>query len=136
MTIQQIHPQDNGEIWSDMTDEPTNPCLTCGVCCQYFRISFYQGECQSNGGTVPDNKVVSITPFFVAMKGTQHGGGRCVALSGEIGDNIGCQIYTQRPSVCRAYHVWDESGQPNPKCQELRKKHGLSPLEKQPDRLS
>jgi len=31
-----------------------NPCLTCGACCAYFRVSFYFGECVSAGGAVPD----------------------------------------------------------------------------------
>ncbi|MEG0249014.1 MAG: YkgJ family cysteine cluster protein, partial [Pseudomonas sp.] len=27
-----------------------NPCLDCGACCGYFRVSFFWGECQSAGG--------------------------------------------------------------------------------------
>lgn len=131
MSIQKKHILDSGEVWTDMSNDSDNPCLACGVCCHHFRISFYQGECYSNGGTVPDDKVIPITPFFVAMRGTEKGNGKCVALSGEIGHNIGCQIYSSRPSVCRAYHVWDENGEPNPKCQELREKHGIPPLKKQ-----
>lgn len=123
--------QDNGDVWSDMADDQTNPCKSCGVCCHHFRISFYQGECVSNGGIVPDDLVIPITPFHVAMKGTEAGGKKCVALNGEIGNNIGCSIYSNRPSVCRLYHVWDDQGNPNPKCQELRAKYGIQPLQKQ-----
>ncbi len=124
--IKQI--QDDGSTWIDMDDdERKNPCKTCGVCCTHFRISFYQGELTSNGGFVPDDLVSPITPFFVAMKGSEHGG-RCVALNGEIGKNISCNIYHNRPSSCRQFPVWLDDGTPNPKCQELRQKNGLKPI--------
>ncbi|HAW39296.1 MAG TPA: YkgJ family cysteine cluster protein, partial [Pseudomonas sp.] len=47
-----------------------NPCLTCGACCAYFRVSFYFGECVSAGGAVPDHLTVQVSPFHVAMLGT------------------------------------------------------------------
>lgn len=116
------------EAFIDMADDPKNPCKSCGVCCTHFRISFPFWECDSNGGTVPERLVIPIvnTPF-VAMKGSEHGG-RCISLEGEIGKNISCNIYENRSSSCRKFHVWDEQGNPNPKCQDLRKKAGLTEL--------
>ena len=77
---------------------------------------------------MPNEMVSVINPFMVAMKGSETGG-RCCALSGDIGhNNIGCTIYEKRPSACRAFPVWDETGKPNPKCQELREKNGLPAL--------
>ncbi len=117
----------DGEIWSDMSSNENNPCLNCGACCDHFRISFYQGELKSMGGYVPDEKVISLTPFRAVMKGTESGG-RCSCLIGEVGKSIGCSIYENRPSVCRAYHVWDENGIANSDCNRLRKKIGLSEI--------
>lgn len=120
----------NGETWSDMHQSSENPCLNCGGCCQYFRISFYQGETKDLGGNVPTEMTQSITPFLVAMKGTEYGKGRCIALNGEVGKNISCSIYKDRPSVCRSYHVWDNKGNPNERCQKIRKELGLPLLQK------
>lgn len=33
--------QDDGRVFIDMPNSDKNPCLTCGACCSYFRISFY-----------------------------------------------------------------------------------------------
>lgn len=101
-----------------------NPCKSCGVCCSHFRISFYQGELDSNGGYVPNDKVIQITPFLVAMNGTEQGG-RCNSLQGKIGEDISCAIYSKRPSCCREFPVWLDDGTINPKCNELRIKHKL-----------
>lgn len=35
------------------TDPENNPCVSCGACCAYFRVSFYWAESESGGGTVP-----------------------------------------------------------------------------------
>lgn len=126
-TIQIKTIQDNGNVSIDMPNDPSNPCKTCGACCSHFRVSFYQGELDSNGGIVPNELVTSINPFMVAMKGTESGG-RCNSLIGELGKDISCGIYENRSSSCRSFPVWLDNGQPNPKCQELRLKNGFSPI--------
>jgi uncharacterized protein len=117
--------QDDGSIWVDMVSGEDNPCESCGACCSHFRVSFYNGETDAmRDAGVPVEMVVQVTPFLVAMKGTECGG-RCVALKGEIGKKISCGIYQNRSSSCRAFPVWMEDGSPNPKCQELRVKNGI-----------
>ena len=92
-----IHTED-GRVFFDMA-ETDNPCFGCGCCCRHFRVSFYQGELDSQpGGVVPADLTVPVTPFRVAMKGTEHGNGRCVSQL----DDGRCGIYENRPSVCRA----------------------------------
>lgn len=125
--IQIKHLTEGGDVFVDMSDDEANPCKHCGACCTHYRVSFYQGELQSNGGVVPTEMVSPINSFMVAMKGSEQGG-RCGALKGEIGENSTCSIYHNRPSVCRTFYVWDDEGKPNPRCQELRKKIGLNPL--------
>jgi len=116
-----VHTED-GRVFFDMT-EADNPCFGCGCCCRHFRVSFYQGEVDTQpGGIVPADLTVPVTPFRVAMKGTEHGHGRCVAQQ----DDGRCGIYEQRPSVCREFPVFMEDGSMNPECVRLRRLYGIA----------
>ena len=100
----------------------TNPCLDCGACCQYFRVSFYQGELDTQpGGYVPVELTVQLTPFRVCMKGTEVGAGRCVAFQ----DDGRCAMYEQRPTTCCEFPAFLEDGSPNPECGRLRALLGI-----------
>ena len=107
-----------------------NPCLSCGACCAHFRVSFYCGEIAEGGaGMVPPELVTQVGPLRAAMKGTEHGYGRCIALRGDVGaNNVHCGIYEQRPSPCREFNPWLEDGSPEPDCQRARARFGLPPL--------
>lgn len=114
-------PTGDGRIYYDMTGAD-NPCLDCGACCRHYRVSFYCGELDSQpGGHVPADMTVKLTPFRACMKGTETGQGRCMALL----DDRRCEIYAQRPSVCREFPVWMEDGSMNPDCLRLRTLHGV-----------
>ena len=106
-----------------------NPCLDCGACCGYFRVSFFWGECQSSGGVVPDDLVVQITPSRVAMIGTDAKPCRCISLDGEIGKQVGCSIYANRSTPCREFEASWVNGVHNPSCDAARAAYGLPPLE-------
>lgn len=108
-----------------------NPCMACGACCAYFRVSFYCGEITGGlGGYVPADRVSKINDVMVCMKGTESGHGRCTALVGELGKpGIYCEIYEHRPSTCREFSNWLEDGTPNPDCQRLRARFGLTALQ-------
>ncbi|WP_342623231.1 YkgJ family cysteine cluster protein [Pseudomonas alkylphenolica] len=106
-----------------------NPCLNCGACCGYFRVSFFWGECTSAGGLVPDDLVVQINPTRVAMIGTDSKPCRCISLEGEIGKGVSCGIYEQRSTPCREFEAAWVDGQPNPSCDAARAAYGLPPLE-------
>ncbi len=105
-----------------------NPCLSCGACCAYFRVSFFWGECASSGGTVPDNATVQVSPFHVAMSGTEAKPARCVGLMGDIGCGVRCTLYGQRSSTCREFEASWADGQHNAHCDAARAAHGLPPL--------
>lgn len=114
-----IQTEDN-RVFYDMPEQ--SPCTHCGVCCRHFRVSFYQGELDSfPGGFVPAELTSVVTPFLVCMKGTEQGGGRCIALQQ---DNR-CTIYAQRPTPCREFPVYMEDGSLNPQCLRLRALHGI-----------
>ncbi len=107
-----------------------NPCMTCGICCTHFRISFYWAEADDvPGGFVPAALTEKLTPHLRCMQGSNSEPRRCVALSGELGKSVSCTIYENRPTPCREFPVFFEDGSPNPKCDELRARIGLPPLE-------
>lgn len=105
-----------------------NPCLTCGACCGFFRVSFYWGECASAGGVVPDELTTQVSPTLAAMCGTESKPARCTALLGEIGQQVSCSIYAQRSSTCREFEAAWYEGVPNDRCNDARAFHGLPPL--------
>ena len=107
-----------------------NPCLRCGACCAYFRVSFYWAESVPFlDGRVPAELTEPLNPHRLAMKGTLSPPLRCVALDGTIGDCVSCTIYPDRPSPCSELEPWDAHGQPDEKCSRARAAHGLPPLE-------
>lgn len=106
----------------------THPCVSCGACCAFFRVSFYHGEVGARG--IPEDLVTPVTPFHAAFKGTTSKTNcRCVALQGSIGHfGTTCAIYESRPSVCRDFIPSFEDGMPNEHCDRARAAHGLKPL--------
>lgn len=105
-----------------------NPCMTCGACCAYFRVSFYWAEADDAGGLVPSALTEPLTPFLRCMSGTNQRQSRCAALSGDIGDAVHCTIYENRPSPCREFAMSGENGEENDACNRARARYGLPPL--------
>lgn len=80
-------------------------CQACGACCvEAGTVPVYPEEVQ-----VPQDL---LAPYkqradFPTPSGTQqiakHLGGRCKALTGEIGACVGCSIYANRPRVCASF---------------------------------
>lgn len=112
-----------------------NPCISCGACCAFFRVSFYWGESEPEmGGTVPKELTEDIAPFYRCMSGTNQKKPRCIALQGEIGHTTSCSIYADRSSSCREFGVqWDDgilhlSHEDIKRCNKARKFWGLPPL--------
>ena len=102
-----------------------NPCVGCGACCCYPRVSFYHGELDTQpGGTVPAELTMQLTPFLVFMKGTEAGNGRCIAF----GDDGLCTIYERRSSTCREFLAILPDRSPNPECERLRSLLGATQI--------
>ncbi len=68
-------------------------CQTCGICCKA--------------------KIIQI------RFGIQSNKNHCSELIGEIGKNVSCGIYNNRPQTCKDF----ESG--SERCRELRIKNGM-----------
>ncbi|ECP4894548.1 YkgJ family cysteine cluster protein, partial [Salmonella enterica subsp. enterica serovar Enteritidis] len=93
-----------------------NPCMTCGACCAYFRVSFYWAEGDDASGRVPASLTEPVTPFLRCMAGTNQKQPHCKALIGTPGENVSCAIYENRPSTCREFSISGEGGEVNEAC--------------------
>lgn len=93
-------------------------CLSCGACCAFFRVSFYWAE----GEALPNHMVEALTPVYSCMVGTNQPQPRCIALHGEIGQQVSCQVYPHRSSSCKEVQAGDAQ------CAKARQHHGLIPL--------
>ncbi|UJD89747.1 YkgJ family cysteine cluster protein [Rahnella aquatilis] len=108
--------------------EINNPCMTCGACCAYFRVSFYWAESEEAGGCVPQALTEQVTPFLSCMQGTNSKTPRCVALEGEVGHAVSCSVYLNRPTPCREFDQSGLNGVTNAACDRARAQYGLPPL--------
>lgn len=108
-------------------DPHKNYCLDCGACCNYFKVYFSKKESSEFGGQVPQEYVEKYDDKHMNMIGRNKfkSGQRCKALDGEIGKQVFCTIYENRPSVCRAFEVISPEGYQNPRCRKARIQFGL-----------
>ena len=109
-----------------MSSTDIHPCLTCGVCCQNYRVEFSVYELRSMGGTVPDELAHEAGSNRARMNGTQYRPVRCTA-GGPSPDRgaycVGGPIYNTPPRPCRDF-PFASSG-----CHDTRAQFGLPPLE-------
>jgi hypothetical protein len=105
---------------SERRSPSDHPCLDCGACCATFRVSFYWAEADHLG--LPAHLTDQVNAWFGCMSGTNQPSPRCVALRGNIGEQVMCSVYAQRPSPCHALQPGEE------KCNRARAQHGLPPL--------
>jgi Fe-S-cluster containining protein len=98
-------------------------CQQCGACCANFRVDFSVHELDINGGSVPSGLTVSINGHTCRMRGTDHVPVRCAALTGQIGQRVGCGIYEWRPNPCHEFTEGTDA------CNRARVRHGLPMIE-------
>lgn len=106
-----------------------NPCISCGACCAFYRVSFYWSEVDpSLGGTVPVSLTNKLNSHFVVMKGTDKPDPRCICLKGTIGEQVSCDIYPFRSTICREVPYSWQYGIASEKCDKARLAWNLPPL--------
>lgn len=97
-------------------------CQSCGACCCAFRVDFHPAELAGGafawGKGVPVAMTVPLTATLVRMQGTDAPG-RCVALAGELGQQVACTIYAERPGPCRELEEGSDA------CRRARRRLGL-----------
>jgi Fe-S-cluster containining protein len=106
-----------------------NPCITCGACCAYFRASFHWTETDEYIlGTVPIELTEELNEHLRVMKGTNQKNPRCIALEGQIGESVQCNIYPKRSNVCQEFMPSWANGEYNERCDKARAVWGMAPL--------
>lgn len=106
-----------------------HPCLSCGACCAYFRVSLHWSEAEPTlGGRVPPALTEPVRAHELAMRGTSQAKPRCIALDADIGRHSRCTIHERRPSACARMPASHEFGSASPQCDKARLAHGLPAL--------
>lgn len=107
-------------------------CERCGACCAAYRVDFHPSELarSAEASGVPAAMAIALTPKLMRMKGTDEASPRCIALTGEVGQQVGCSIYADRPSPCHEFNPWAALGIVDDACDRARQRHGLPPLSK------
>lgn len=86
------------------------------------------------GRKIPADLVEEETDFYDNMKGTNQSHPYCAALSGKIGERVGCTIYKERPSPCREFGIQYHYGKMTidpadlERCNKARAAWNLPPL--------
>jgi Fe-S-cluster containining protein len=112
-------------------DKKLNPCLSCGACCAYYRITFPEEDCNHlAGGYVPAELTAVSAKNRRLMLGTEDRNPRCIALEGCLGFQVKCTIYQSRPSTCRVFQRSWSQGAGNELCDRARLAYGLQPFSK------
>lgn len=103
-------------------EEPKPDCISCGACCNKpLLVPAFRGdipvldayiEVTVRGNTGAD---VVIDRFIAKDKETAN----CVNLTGELGREVGCSIYIDRPKVCRDFEAGSD------RCHEYRRMYGF-----------
>ena len=96
---------------------------SCGACCQAFtQVAVYPDEQVSPENyweiTVKGEKGEITVDKFLRRNGETF---TCNSLGGKIGDQVSCNIYEQRPVVCRNFEAGSD------KCHALRRAFGFEP---------
>ncbi|CAN5648036.1 YkgJ family cysteine cluster protein [soil metagenome] len=106
----------------------THPCLSCGACCAFFRVSFHWNETLPISFAVPLAMTNATSAYQNSMNGTEKTIVRCAALHGVVGESVACGIYANRPSPCRDFKASFEDGTSNEACDRARLSKGLARL--------
>ena len=103
--------------------------MQCGACCATYRITLPRIELDTQpDGHVPTHLTEPYTRTTACMREDPDTPGRCIALSGTIGENVSCKIYPNRPSSCSEFAPLATLGYGDASCNEARRRFGLPPL--------
>lgn len=103
------------------SDSPIPDCMTCGACCAFLLCVAVKPTDSTSDSYVwkitgEDNLGEMIVDKFMRRKAETM---TCVALGGNVGETVGCQIYEERPQVCREFEAGSD------KCHALRRSYGI-----------
>lgn len=105
-----------------------HPCLSCGGCCSFFRVSFHWLESTPESFQVPEHLTYKLNAHLLALKTESTTNLKCLSLTGQVGQKVSCSIYENRPSPCRNFKASFEDGVVNKDCDRVRAHFGLPAL--------
>ena len=110
-------------------DPNKNYCLDCGACCTYFKVLIPKEESNEFNGNVPKEYLEKYDKNRMNLIGRNNFNNKtyCKALEGSVGINVKCNIYENRPNVCKEFQAVSSDGIQNIRCMKARKSAGLDP---------
>lgn len=94
-----------GEIMSDL-----NPCMSCGACCAFFRVSFYWAEGSDAGGCVPVELTEPVSPFCVVWQEQSKNPAAALPLTERLGIGELQNLSRQTLNLSGIQHFWRSRG--------------------------
>ena len=111
-------------------DSPAPDCRECGACCSYFhRVPVQMTDPTPRALTWKVWEAGAASGPRLLWLRREPESGRCVALSGRVGESATCAIYELRPNSCRAFEAGSD------RCHAVRRLHGLEPQLSEPERI-
>lgn len=105
-------------------ETPVPDCLTCGACCQALlcvgvrpsdtvaRENYWEITVPTESGEIVVDRYLRRNEETLA----------CTALSGTVGEKVGCTIYETRPVMCHHFDAGSD------RCHAIRRAFGIEPF--------
>ncbi len=105
-------------------DTPVPDCLTCGACCQSLLCVGVRPSDTVDSELYWDITVEGEDGEIIVDRYLRRNGETlaCAALSGRIGERVGCTIYETRPAMCHHFDAGSD------RCHAIRRAFGIEPF--------
>lgn len=101
---------------------PIPECLPCGACCGAMMcVAVSPDDTQTpaeNYWDITTNGAIVVDRYLRRNGETLA----CASLEGEIGEQVNCGIYEQRPKMCHVFEAGSD------KCHAIRRAYGIEPF--------
>ena len=101
--------------------EPVPDCSTCGGCCAYplcVSVKAFDTTPQTHYWQITNKSGDIVVDQFMRRAQEKL---TCIALAGKLSEKVNCQIYENRPQVCRDFEAGSD------KCHAIRRTYGIEP---------
>ena len=105
-------------------ETPVPDCLTCGACCQSLLCVGVRPSDKVDSELYWDITAEAESGEMVVDRYLMRNGETlaCIALSGTIGERVGCTIYETRPAMCHHFDAGSD------RCHAIRRAFGIEPF--------
>lgn len=105
-------------------ETPVPDCLTCGACCQSLLCVGVRPSDTVDNEICWDITTETESGEMVVDRYLRRNGDTlaCAALSGTIGERVGCTIYETRPVMCHHFDAGSD------RCHAIRRAFGIEPF--------